>query len=62
MCVIILFYLLRPPALVDDRNRLIFFNPVGADQNTPPDYPEILQRGREELNQKFRVDSRIKII
>ena len=38
--------------LVDVRNRFIFFNPVGADQNTPPDDPEILQRGREELNQK----------
>ena len=25
--------------LVDDRNRFIFFNPVGADQDTPPDHP-----------------------
>ena len=33
-----------------------FFNPVGADQNTPPDDPEILQLGREELNQKIRLD------
>jgi hypothetical protein len=32
---------------------LFFFNPVGADQNTPPDDPEILQRGREELIKKF---------
>jgi hypothetical protein len=42
--------------VVDVRNRFIFFNPVGADQNTPPDDPEILQRGREELNQKIRLD------
>ena len=39
--------------LVDDRNRFIFFNPVAADQNTPPDDPEILQLGREELNYFF---------
>jgi hypothetical protein len=43
-------------AVVDVRNRFIFFNPVGADQNTPPDDPEIFQLGREELNQKIRLD------
>jgi hypothetical protein len=43
---------------VDVRNRFIFFNPVGADQNTPPDDPEILQRGREELNQKNWLDKK----
>ena len=39
-------------SVVDARNRFKFFNPLGANQNTPPDDPEILQRGPEKLNQK----------
>ena len=38
--------------LVEVGNRFKFFNPLGANQNTPPDDPEILQRGPEKLNQK----------
>ena len=39
---------------MDARNRFKFFNPLGANQNTPPDDPEILQRGPEKLIESMR--------